>query len=369
MGLVPIDSAVDDLISRKAREQNKSKADILREILAGKAPGGDGQQSLDPESLAKALAAIPNARPGSLAEDMKEMASTMMTIRMMQMMGQPAQAPAAPQHDSMDSIQRIFMLKELSKPSMYEMVMMQKMDKGEEPSAALKALADGEKETRELLKGLLEEKKETARQGEIDKVVDAMMATSQTMKDNYDKIVDYMTKGEHAPKDTIEGYIANALKEQLTDRALDAIDKGLFHQQEIITEGGGFNWKETLNRLIGMGEKWIEKMPQRTPPPGLVRRMDGTFVNTTNGQVFTPEQAAAFMQSTAGQPMQPVQPVPVMPPPVVTPPPGPEQPGQTGSLKKKANQVLDQLASQGAETSEQPTQQQQPTEPEGGELY
>ena len=38
-----------------------------------------------------------------------------------------------------------------------------------------------------------------------------------------------------------------------------------FKPKEIVTEGGKINWGKLLDRIIGVGEKVVEKLPARTP--------------------------------------------------------------------------------------------------------
>lgn len=368
--LVPVDKAVDDLIGRKAREMNKSKAEILRMLIERGSTGEDGEPAVSASDIAKALHDMPESRPGSLAAEMKEMASVMMTINMMRMMNQPAPAPAAAHDDGTGALMRMMMIKEMTKPSIYDMMMIEKIGKGEEPSAALKAIVEEQRETREMMKELLGQKQVDEQiKTTVEPMVTKMTESVDALRQNQEAIFTYLQKGETAGKDTIEAYIANALKERLTDQVMDAVDKGLFQKAEVVNPATGqFNWQEVVNRMINLGEEVVKKMPLRTPAPALIRQMDGTFVNPVNGQVLTPEQAAQVMGISAA-------PIRAGPPPAPAQAPTEASPEAAATVeefrRKKASQVTDTLMGQGA-GEEQATEQQpeqQASEPDGSEQY
>lgn len=370
MSMVPIDKQYDELLAKKARESGESKADILRRVLSRAAASGPGGDLGSPQDVVKALSSIPSARPGSLAEEMQEMAKSMFFMGMIQNMQQPRQAPQ--QESRTSQIQEIFLIKELTKPSIYELMMMERLNSGQEAPKWLENMANEQKETRELLTSLLGVKQEEDRINAIvNPLVEQMAKDRETMTQNQKAILEYISKGESSPRDTIEAYIASALKERLTEEALDAIDRGLFKKQEVMTPEGSFNWKAVLDRMLNIGEEIVKKMPQRAPPIQAVRLSGGQMVNPVTGQVLTPQEVAVFQQSQQALQVTPQAPQQAALP-TQLPASQPAEMTEEDIRKKKASEATDLFMSKGGEGSgeeEQPGAEQQANEPTGNETY
>jgi len=242
----------------------------------------------------------------------------------------------------------LYMMKELTKPSFTELMMMQNWQGGkktdEMPEYVKKILADQE-ESRNMMKEFLGIKRTNEQMEAVVKpLVEQMTADREVTKENQTAILAYIARGEGSNKEgTLEGYIANALKERLTEQALDAIDRGLFKREQVVTPEGGFNWKEILDRMLTIGEEVVKKMPTRGPPDIMpVKRLDGTWVNPATNQVISEQQAAMMVQNARihAQVMQPPQPPQVpagqeAPPGVIEPPAEAAEAADKGKQRKK----------------------------------
>lgn len=382
MGLVPVDKKLEEFVKKKARQTGQSKGDILATIIerARQEAGGSPEDDL---SRLERISRASTPKEGTMADKMKDYMETMMLAKIAGSMGNNQQ----PQRNTgMGDITQILAFKELTKPSIYEIMMLQNLGsgkKGETPEW-VKTMAAEQKETRELLKKVFTDKQEIEKtKAIVDPLVAQMTADREAYAANQNEILAYITKGEGAGTDTIEGYIANALKERLTDQALDAIDRGLFQRKEIVTPEGGFDWKGILDRMLTMGEEVIKKMPTKQPPVMPVRTMDGRFLNPATGQVLNEKQAAHMMhnarlyQMQQGQQMQPLQPGGAPQPPgeqgiPAGPPAAPqEQKAAVDAAKKKrTSEAIETFTGGFEETEEQSTEEQQsPEQPTGDEEY
>jgi len=307
MPLVPVDQQIDDLLGKAARARGKGKGEILNLVLKEATAGSPA--SLDPTQVAKAVSVMPAARSGSIAEEINEMVRSMVQVKMLQLMGGTQGAPA---NSGMEDMKTLFLMKELTKPSFTELMMMQNFQSGkktEEVPEYIKKYMDDQKETREMMKELIGLKRTSDQMKEmVAPLVEQMTQDREAYNANQQQILAYIAKGEGAAPNTLEGYIANALKERLTEQALDAIDQGLFKRREVVTPEGKFDWKEILDRMLGIGEKIVEKMPGRGIPAVMpVKRLDGTWVNPANNKVLTEQQAAIMIRNAQiqAQAMQP----------------------------------------------------------------
>jgi len=372
MSLVPVDKAVDEIIARKARETGRSKAEILRMIFQKALQGsGEGLDMKSPTEVARALAEIPNAKPGTLADEIQDMAKSMFLMNMMKMMSQPQQTANS---NPMGNIQQVFLLKELTKPSIYELMLMDKLSKGEQAPKWLETLAQEQKETRNMLKEILGAQKEEERfKNAVAPLVEQMTKDREALMKNQQAIMEYIAKGETAPPDTIEAYIANALKERLTEEALDAIDRGLFRKQEVVTPEGSFNWKAVLDRMLNIGEEIVKKMPRRAPPIQPIKTTSGQYVHPATGQVLSPQQVEnlqrqqAMMMQAAAQ----AQAQQVAPQQNVAAAPATEE-AEEAERQKKTEEAIDTFMKAEGPESEKETgteQEEQPNEPTGNEEY
>ena len=257
--------------------------------------------------------------------------------------------PVAQVSSKAEDMTNIFMIKELTKPGMYEMMMMQRMNNPETGAAPkwLEQMAAEQKETREMMKEILGVKRSTEQmQTMITPIVEQMTKDRETMVQNTQAILGYIQQGDMAGPTSLEGLIANALKTRLVDEAMDAIDRGLFERKEIVTPQGEFSWKGILDRMMNMGEELIKKMPAKGARPGLmpVRATGGFYVHPVTGETLTPEQAQTMIRAAQLQSQPPapaviseVQGVTSTP----TPPTAEEKAVAEKEKKKKAGEAID----------------------------
>lgn len=366
MSLIPVDKRVEEEIAKRARETGQSKSEILQDIIT-RATGEERRMSPDEERYER-LRRMPAPTPDSLGARMKDYLETMMMAKIMSSMNTPQAAPASSMGEDMKTI---FMIKQLTQPGFYEIMLMQRMGEGGEAPKWLETLANEQKETRVMMQQLLGVKQQGEQMAAVvAPIVDQMTKDRETMVQNTQAILSYIQQGETAGPGSLEGMIANALKTRLVDEAMDAIDRGLFQRKEIVTPEGGFSWKGILDRMMAMGEELIKKMPSRQAAPGLmpIRTREGYYMHPTTGQHLTAEQAQVMIQAATMQ-VPAVAPLPVAPTPeteVAPPTPSaPTQPAQSEQIrKKKTEEAVDVFMSAGEPTGAR-EREETPSEPTG----
>jgi len=386
---MPIDEKIQRLMEEKRRETAAKRAEALQRVLAESSRKGDiGNDVIHDLEIVNKL----KPREGSAAEKMQDTVQAMLLAKAV---GKGDDGGS--RRVNMGEIMEFMMVRDMMKPqqmNMTELYMLQMMGSGKEVPKEFENLLrqqqENQKETVAMLKEMFagkrtedaikesleasdkkhqdligtilaqnEEMRKEREKSAVDEALDKMLATTEAMKQNYSQILGYIQQGESAHPDSLEAYIANAVKDRLKEQVLDSIDKGLFNKQQIVTPEGKFDWKGILDRMMNIGEEVVKKMPTHAPPVQPIRVSSGQLVNPATGQVLPIEQAQPQPQIMIVEgtppPQQPAQ-IQIMPQP--TPQTDEQQ------RKRKAGEAIDLfMRTEGGEETE-PAQQ-----PSGNEQY
>lgn len=338
---------MEKMIADKARATGKSKSEILMDVIQRATK--QESSTLSPEEAYQHFRRLPEPREESMSRRLYDYVEMMFLSRIAEAMG--GQGGKAAVGSAGEDIKTIYLLKELTKPSIYELMMMQRLESGQtgEPPKWLQAMADEQKETRELLKKMVGLKEEEERFSKfVEPIVTEMTKDREAMKENYNKILGYISRGEGAGEGSLEAYIAAGIKERLMDEVMDAIDKGLFHKREITTPSGEMDWKGVLDRMLNIGEEVVKKMPRQAPPVQAVRTLSGQYVHPATGQVLTPEQVQQMRAMQQQAPAAPPAEQPQAPAPSQGRPPTKEE--EEAILKEKTSEAVDTFMKAGEQS-------------------